>query len=331
MAVVLSTYAIPWPLEMRLAPRLFLLGYFLLNNAARADYAWIPEYMKLVGKVGLDFARSSENFDSQGARTNIVTGGSTASFSETRFWIEPEYGVAQDWTIGGRFSIVSGSVGGTSSTLLSGAGLGDTLLFLKYGLSPAAPLLTLEVKAKFPSGSSTASAVDDLVVGDGNFDFGFVLHTGQKSGKMAFSLSPGFVARFGGYAPAATLDAAVQFNFPRGYVRAFGNGFVSFQESLLGDSAADSHDANGTGGTYARLAGSPTSVALGGLIGVKAIDDLAVEGAFSHTLFGLRAAHGLKVTFLIKATFDFYKSPRIKRVREIPLDAESGDKFYQNR
>lgn len=311
----------------------FLLCLSLFAGVARADYGWIPEYMKLVGKVGLDFAKSSENFDSEGARTDIRAGSEAGSFSETRFWVEPEYGIAQDWTIGGRFGIVSGSVSSTATgnTLFSGSGLSDTWLFMKYGISPVSPLLTLEAKAKFPTGFASAPNIDDLVAGDGNFDFGLVLHTGHKSGKMAFSLSPGFVARFGGYSPAATLDAAVQFNFPRGYVRAFGNTWVSFQESLLNDTAADSHDARGAGGTYARLAGSPTAVALGGLIGIKAIDDLAFEASFSHTLFGLRAPHGLKFGFLIKATFDFYKSPKVKKVREIPLDAESGDKFYQNR
>ena len=74
-----------------------LLLFLAVSRLAFADYGWIPEYQKLIAKVGLALQRSSENFDSDGERADIRVGNSAGSFSETRFFLETEYGIAEDW------------------------------------------------------------------------------------------------------------------------------------------------------------------------------------------------------------------------------------------
>lgn len=297
---------------------------------AWADYGWVPEFQKLQTKVGMTFTKGSENFESDGGRADIKVGSTPADFTETRFWLEPEYGIAEDWAVGLRAQFVSGSVESASSgnTLASGAGLGDTQAWLKYAIKTSYPILTMEGRFKFPNGTASPSATDDLVVGDGNLDAALVLHTGHRVGRVYFSLSPGFLARFGNYAPAVTGEASLRVTFPRGYLRAFMDGIFSLAEEKLNDSSIDVHDALGAGGTYARLAGSPTGITLGGVVGFRFYEQWAFEIGASHGVYGVRYPNNLNVLATLRTEFDFYKTETRKKIREIPLESDGSEKFY---
>jgi len=311
--------------------RIFLISMLCTLNA-RADYGWIPEYHKLTMKAGLNLFRSSENFDTDGERADIRLGSGTAEFAETRFFLEPEFGIAEDWAIGMRAQFLSGSVdrSSTGDLLASGGGLGDTYLWLKYNFKSSTPVVTLESRLKFPTGQGSGSAADDLVTGDGNFDANFVLHTGHRIGRVYFSLSPGFLARSGNYAPAITGEASFRVTFPRGYIRASLDGIFSLVEEELGDSSLAVHDAIGSGGTYARLSGSPTGITIGGVVGFRFFKQWAFEMGASHGVMGVRYPNGLTILTMLRSEFDFFEPETKKKIREIPLESEGTEKFYDN-
>ena len=65
----------------------------------RADFGWIPDYQKLVLKPGYEFFTTSSNFAGDGAIDNIVfKNESNISLTEHRFFIDGEYGLAEDWS-----------------------------------------------------------------------------------------------------------------------------------------------------------------------------------------------------------------------------------------
>jgi len=300
------------------------------TTLAFADYGWVPEYQKLQAKMGMVFTKSAENFEDDGGRADILVGSTPADFTETKFWLEPEYGVAEDWGVGMRLQFLSGSVESASSgnVLASGAGMGDTLAWLKYAIKTSYPIVTLEGRFKFPTGSASASATDDLVVGDGNLDAGLILHTGHRVGRVYFSLSPGFLARFGNYAHAITGEASLRVTFPRGYLRAFMDSVFSLSEEKLNDSSLAVHDALGAGGTYARLSGSPMGITLGGVVGFRFYEQWAFEIGASHGVYGARYPNSLNVLATLRSEFDFFKHETKKRIREIPLESDGSEKFY---
>src|SRR5262249_37879381 len=146
------------------------------------------------------------------------------------------------------------------------------------------PIFTLEALLKFPSGS--AGGASSLALGEGNFDLGLFLHSGHRGNNFQFSVSPGFLARFGGYSMAAVGGAAIQVMFAPGYLRAFVYGIYSFQDVRGFDSSTGTHDAPGSGGSYALLNASPIGISAGGKIGLSILKDLSLEFTGSKSLFG---------------------------------------------
>lgn len=314
------------------------LAFILLMTAISApaqdapvgNFGWIPEFKKLTARAGLGLAFSSQNFDSGADRLDVRVGSESGKFSEVRFLTEAEYGIAEDWALGTQISLLNSSVSSvnTGDTLASGAGLGDIITSLKYNFKTSHPQLTAEARVRFPTGRSSASAVDDLVLGDGSFDLSGLLHLGHRGKGWRLAVSPGITGRSGGYSSAIIGGAAVDILFPRGYVRVFGDGMVSLQETRLSDSSIDVHDSIGSGGTNLRLAGSPTYFKAGGLFGFKIFNEYHLEASAAHTIFGMRAPHFLQLGFFLRGTWDFFKADKRKRIREVPLDSDGTDKFY---
>src|ERR1035437_9704902 len=77
-------------------PLFFALTFFSLS--AFADYGWIPNYQNLNLKAGFDYFVTSENFTSDGDRANITYKNEAVQLTRYLFWVEPEYGLAKDWS-----------------------------------------------------------------------------------------------------------------------------------------------------------------------------------------------------------------------------------------
>jgi hypothetical protein len=290
----------------------------LLVPNARADYGWIPEYKKLITKAGLDVYKTDGNFDSAGALQALP---SNAELQDTIIWLSGEYGIAENWALALEIPFFISSVDTASSRLLEGSGLGDITARLKWAVKPVTPIFTLEAMLKFPSGK-TGGGAGELALGEGNFDAGLFLHSGHRGGKFLFTLSPGFLARFGGYSMAAAAEIAVQFLFPRGYIRAFSYGIFSFEDVAPFDSSTTVHDAAGSGGSYAKLNGSPIGFSLGAKIGLNLTKQVSLEVGGSKGILGSRYADYFKVGGDVAVEFDFFEAPKSIKAKEVPFDFE---------
>jgi hypothetical protein len=288
----------------------WLAGFLLPWGLARADYGWIPDYQELRVRAGLDFFRSTDNFDTTGQLQPLALGGQPTQFGMDSFYVEPEYGIAQDTSIWLRFGFLSNSLTAQSSdaTFASGSGLGDIRASVKWNVKPTLPLVTIEAMVKIPTYTPTPANATDLVLGDGNLDFGIILHTAHRLGMMYFTLDPGFLFRFGGYSLAGTLGLSGEFRFlVRGYVRLFADGIFSLTDTPLYDTSPTVHNAVGSGGSYALLSGSPTGFSGGAKIGVPVYKSWVVEGSASHSVVGTRYPNFFQFGFSVLTTFDFFQ------------------------
>lgn len=302
--------------------RLSLICLFAFCRSLFADYAWIPEYKKLVAGASLEFFSSSENFGADGSRADLIYNNALSSLSETRFLLNAEYGVAESWTLGLDLGFLSASLSDQTSgaSVLSASGLSDITAHAKWGLRFFSPYLVFETRMKVPTAAANLGSTTDISLGDGNFDVGLILHTGFKSKPFIFAVSPGLLIRFGGYSFAATLETMAQFEFTRGYVRAFGELIYSFENNRLFDSSIDTHDALGSGGSYAKLNGTPLGFDMGLLFGYRFVKTLVSEVSIKHSIFGSKYPNYLEFGLSIKYTFDFFDPPKAERVKEVPFD-----------
>lgn len=308
-----------------------LLGLFLLTVSclARAEYGWLPKYQSLFLRAGFDYFHTSENYNSGGFREDIVFQSQLAELTDYRFWIEPEYGLAQDVSLGMRTSLVISSVdpqvSSPSGFLLGATGPGDIKFFLKWNVKRDLPLLTVETYFKLPPYSSNPLQPDDLVFGDGSFDFGGMLHVGYRIKRFFFTVAPGAVFRFGDYAPAVTFNGAVGLKYGRVHGVLFGDFFLSLGDNLLYDSSPNLHNAFGTGGSYARLSGSPTLFTMGAKVGVNLSQNYFLEAALTQAVSGRRAPYFTQVGLNFLAVLNFFKPEKRVKIREVPFDAKPED------
>ncbi len=286
--------------------------------SARADYGWIPEYKKLQTKFAVDVYKSASNFQSDGTTANLPSGGELQDLIVT---LGADYGLAESWSLGLETPFYVSSVDGTTSRLAEGSGLGDITARLKWAVKPINPVTTLEALLKFPAGT-TGGTGGALALGEGNFDFGLFVHFGQKSQSFLFSVSPGFLARFGGYSMAIAGEVAVQVMFARGYIRAFGNGIYSFEDVAPYDSSINSHDAPGAAGSFAKLNGSPVGFGIGGKIGLNITKEVTLAFSGSKALFGSKYPNYFKAGGEVIVEFDFFETPKAMKAKEVPFDFE---------
>lgn len=305
---------------MRLLGAISLL---LITSNALGDYGWIPPHKDLRVKLGGEYSRSSENFSFDRTREDIVFQNQKAALSQWRFTIEPEYGFADDWSFYFKGGFLTNKLDANTTVggnLLKGSGAGDIHGAIKRRVKNALPLMTLEAFFKIPTYSQTPPDNTTLVRGDGNFDLGFLLHMAYKPSNYFFSLSPGVLFRFSGYAQAILLKAAVGMRFYPAHFVLFSDGIFSLTEAEHLDSSLTRHDAPGSGGSYARLSASPQGWAMGVKTGVAFHNHYGFEAYFAHALWGKRYPNFFQVGLNVTAAFDFFEEDIRPKLKKVPFE-----------
>lgn len=300
---------------------------------ARADFGWIPEYKKLVTRLGIFYYKSDQNYATDGVLDPIKVGTRNTKLQDFITWLEAEYGIAQDWSVYVYVPFLSSSVNdfNTDAQVLTGNGFGDVRASIRWNVKSISPIVTLEALLKAPTGVSKPAKAGEMVLGDGNFDAGFKLQTGTKTGRLSLVLSPGFLFRSGGFSAAVIGDVAIQYAFPRGYVRLVGDAIYSLSDEKLGASSFKVQDQPGTGGSFARLNGSPIGFNGGGLVGFRIYDEFHVEAGLTLSVFGNHYPSFVQVRFNLLNTFDFFKPITPRKVRDVPFEEDDKDDFYKNK
>lgn len=286
-----------------------------------ADYGWIPNYKNLNLRTGWELYESSENFDENGLRTDYLFQSQVVKLFQSRFWAEAEYGFSDKWAFLLRAGLQQSGVKPKSGAdnVLEEVSAGDVQVSVKWEMRPRLPVLTLETKANIPTYGKTY-AVDEMSGGQGSFDIAFKLHTGYRMGRFFTILTPGLNFRFGGYAQALTLEGGFGFVASPMYGLLFFDIHKSFTDELLLDSALNVHDANGTGGSYARLAGSPSTLGIGFKLGGFVAPKYAIEMAIFKTTSGNRAPNFFTLTINVRGSFNFFKDDKRKILIDVPFD-----------
>jgi len=296
---------------------------FFTSFRLLADYAAIPTQQMLNLKLGLDYSASTHNIDSDGYTVPIRYQSFSGQIRDFVYWLEPEYGLAEGWSVGTRLRFLSGSLvdRADNGAILTGSGITDSPFFIKWNFLPD-PIVTLEIFSKLPLGSSNPSTTSDLVTGEGNFDFGLKFHTAIRTSMMSISITPGILWRMGGYSSAFLIDGALDFRFSKGYLRGFMNYQMPFSETNLYSSSVDTQTATGAGGSFMRLAGSPMFLFGGGKIGINVYESIFLEGGYGHTIVGARAPEMMMIFGNILITFDFYQAAEKEELKEVPFEGE---------
>lgn len=286
-----------------------------------ADYAWIAKPGFLHGKIGFDYFYSTENFASDGAREDINFLNQSVDFSTNTFWIEPEYGVADDLAALFRMRIWSGNVNPAAAggrTVASGSGVGDLDASLKWSVLDV-PLSTLEFSLKVPPYQRSVLATD-MLAGDGSLDFLVHYHMAFVMESIRFMLSPCIVVRSAGYPAQLRLAAAAELKILSGYFRIFADSRASLGNSILLDSSEVRHDAPGSGGSFARLSGGSTGVDLGVKTSWEVAKSYFLEGQVSHSVWGSSYPFGLTIGINLHAVWDVNVPDSRLKIRDVPLD-----------
>jgi hypothetical protein len=297
-----------------------------LTERAIADYAWIPKYETLFLRAGMDFYRTGANFLQDGSVQALSIDGTPVQLTDYRFWVEGEYGIADNVSVYLRTSYLSSSVdpvlgGQGQGSYLTGYGLGDVYTGVKWCVYSAAPTLTFETRLKIPTYSYYPNTANDLVLGDGDFSLDFRLHAGYRIPHFFIDLTPGIVARFAGYPPAAEFLGAVGITYAPLYFVLFTDMYYSLGDNLFLDDSLSVHDAPGTGGSYALLSGGPRVIDVGLRVGTNLTKKYYLEASVAQSLWGYRAANYFTFTLNLFVVFDFFTPDPRKKTRDIPLDA----------
>lgn len=301
-------------------------GYFLFPSHSFGDYGWIPPYQGLTGKIGYEQFSSDGNYDAGSASVPLVFQNRASKLVDHIFWLDLEYGIYDFWSVELKTRFLNSYVQSQDSgdSILSGAGLGDLYAGLKWQFKSDIPFLTLETYFKFPTAKASPDEPDELVLGDGNFDIGMIVHSGTRAGGFKFSISPGFLGRFGGYSSAFLAAGAVEYRMPRGYAQLFVDSIFSFGDPLLKDSSEDQHDSPGSGNSYSRLAGGPIGIQMGGKLGVRIIREAGLELYYAHSLTGNKYPYFSRFGVNGVINLSLYRPPEKIKVKEVPFDFDYG-------
>lgn len=301
---------------------------FVINANAFADYAWIPVRRKLVLRTGAEWNKTYENFDTDGFIADFSVNGQLAEVRDFNAYVFGEYGIADRWSMWMKASFVDSAASAQATNVLiaSGTGLGDTFIGFKHAFTTSYPMMTAETYFKFPTGSSEATAVNEMVTGEGNLDLGLRLHIGARDGQVLFAFSPGLLMRFGGYATAGTLELAVQYNHEKlAYGRLYAEGALPFSEEALPPSTLVNHNLPGTAGSYMKLAASPMYFGMGVRAGYNFLPSFGVETFAGMTFQGKRTARNLKFGFNLIFNMDFYEADYRPRLKEVKFTGQEDD------
>jgi len=309
--------------------RYLLVVLVFLSSVAFADYGWMPKDQNMFLSFGLDYLRSGANFLTDSTRQNLLFQGVAARYSAVNFWAEPEYAFLPGVSGRVRLGITSNSVSNitlnNNGASLSGGGISEILIGVKWQLKSGQPSLVIEPTVKFPTNSNFVNNGDQdtkLLAADGSVDIGLAVHGGYRHKHLLLALSPQFLMRSAGYAPAIYVRGAGGVTFAGGYALVTTDLYASLGSSLLFDSALDVHDAVGTGGSYALLSGSPTLFTFGLKGGVRLSKTAFLEGTFRQGVWGIRAPYFFQFGLNGIFTFDFQKPDTRVKAHEIPFDTD---------
>ena len=291
-------------------------------TAPRSGYGWMPDFQELYLRAGADFYNSGSNYPSDGIIDPLP---SSTSLKQFKFWVEPEYGLAQDWSVKLKLGYADASTSDASGTLLSGSGIDDIQGQVKWGIKTTEPTITLGLAVRAPTASSRQSATSDLVLGNGSFDTALQFHGGYHAGIFGFALTPAIMFRSRGYSHAITVDGAVQVEFSRGYGRLFGEFHGSLSDLTPTGAPNGTNSAAGSGGSFSRLTLSPTGFNAGAKAGVKLFGEFYVEAGASMTVLGTRYPNFFNVQVAIFNAWDFFKPDKRPKLREIPFETNTDD------
>ena len=295
----------------------------LFSQIAFGALGELPGYKALQTQLGWTFTKSIENFDDETFRVDFSNFGHLCDFKEHKFFVGAEYGFAPNLSFAAMANyIFNSSINSqTDGTLyLYGGGISDVLISGQYNITPTNPLLTAEAILKIPTYGRTPKQNGDLVLGDGSFDIKALIHTGVSWGPLVAVGTPGFVGRFGGYAPAFVLETDIRARNHVGYIGVFTNLYYSISDEKGNDSTLKIHDAPGSGGSYMRLAGGPTYFTMGGRVAGFLNRTLGLEASFEKATWGFRAGNFFKFQLTLFNLFDFYEPPKSKKIKNVPFD-----------
>ena len=211
---------------------------------------------------------------------------------------------------------------GRNTSLLIGSGIGDFAGGLKCEVKSPPTSIVVEARIKHSPYSRFVSDTSELVLGDANLDFGLIAHLDRSFTRLFIDLSPGIIFRSGGYSMATRLSGGVGWKSKPLLIHGFIDSILSFEEALLFDSSAAQHDALGTGGSYAKLSGSPSGISAGVQLGLDISTRYEIIGELSHALWGKRYPNYIRFGLFLTMDFDLYAPENKLRLREVPFQSE---------
>lgn len=301
------------------------LVLLFLGASSFAKPPWPMPKERLTLGFEAQYYRSSENFDREGERFELFYLGQQAKLTEWRFLISPSYALTSDWAVQLQIPVLFTSVAQDTATDLStsSAGLGDIRLGLVYQLAENHPALALETYFQVPAYSTSVIGNDEIVLGDGSFDVGLLLHAGFASEPFFGSLSPGVVWRTNHYSSRFLLDLNAGARWQEFYFQLGGELSLSFEEQVYYNSNEflTRPDALGAAGSYSRLSESPSSLMLKAGFGVPVSPSDAFELNLATRVWGNRAPKDFLVGLKFVGHFDFYEEKKLKPLKIIPLNS----------
>lgn len=303
---------------------LFLL-ILTFSTVSFADYAWIPKYANLWTKLGFDYTSSKENIGSDGARNDITYQSRLVDFTEYRFWVEAEYGIARDISSYIRPNFLWNSINpitGSGTGFPSKGGLSDVYIGFKWNPVKGPLLFTPELMTKIPAYGTGSLAADELALGDGDFSIGAIGHLGYRANKhFAFGLSPGALYRSSNYKAQLLFGGMTAFMYNPLFVRLFVDWKISIGKEVPPALVTDNAEP-GSGSTFARLSKNQDLLAVGAKFGIKFHDNYRFDINYQQSLGGNSAPYYWQLGVNFFAPFDFYHEEKKIKVKEVPFDSE---------
>lgn len=304
--------------------RLFIL-FLTLSSVSLADYAWIPKYQNLWAKLGMDYLASRENFGSDGDRNDITYQNRIVDFTEYKFWIEGEYGIAENVSASLRPTFLWNSINpltGVGTGFPSNGGMADMFVGFKWNPVKTPFLLTPELQVKFPMYGTSTLLADELAMGDGDVSIATIANLGYRATNyLVFGFSPGFKYRSGNYKSQILLDGMIGFIYNPVFFRFFWNWAIAMGKDETTTLVLNNPEF-GSGSSFARLSYNSEMLSAGAKFGVKFHENYRIELNFEQALTGNRAPYFWKLGFNFYAPFDFYKEEKRIKVKEIPFDSD---------
>ncbi|NBX91970.1 MAG: hypothetical protein EB078_00770 [Proteobacteria bacterium] len=287
-----------------------------------ADYAWLPSQENLIIKTGWEIFKTHENFDAFNERRDLITGSVPSSLVQNKFTLDLEYGLSEQWATYMRTGLLSAVISQNSSGsgLLSTSGLFDTSFGFKWRTASAKPVIALEGGIIIPPYSVEQDLPEKLAIGDGVAGALLRLHAGTKVKRFVFSVSPGLVFRFGGFANQALIEAACSVVFKDFFVRLFQSTQLSLNKETTQNPFLNSEV--GSGGSFSRLSTQPDLLSLGLRIGARLSPKFRTEAFFSQTLWGSEAANGFSFGLSLVTLLDFFVPDTREKIKEVPFNSE---------